>query len=187
MWHYSCESYLRRTIVSCCTNLVSPFHFNRERAGLARQHLGGPARSGASPRRRAWNPDMCAWQHDAETAAAVLFLARPHSRFPISNFRFLTSDFQFPLAPALSTFNYQLSPFSSTLLESISIRRAQKRESSGLKLFGMSKCTARTQKNRPRKCPGMRALQSMRVSSPLESVFAKNLGPTPAWVPCPRN
>src|SRR5713101_5279948 len=51
--------------------------------------------------------------------------------------------------------------------------------SSGLKLFGMSKCTARAQKNRPCKCLGMRALQSMRVSSPLESVFAKNLGGPP--------
>src|SRR5712692_5302376 len=51
-----------------------------------------------------------------------------------------------------------------------------KRKSSGLKLFGMSKCTARTQENGLRKCFGMRALQSMRVSSPLESVFAKNLG-----------
>ncbi len=51
--------------------------------------------------------------------------------------------------------------------------------SSGLKLFGMSKCTAKTQKSRPRKCLGMRALQSMRVSSPLESVFAKNLGGGP--------
>jgi hypothetical protein len=61
-------------------------------------------------------------------------------------------------------------------------RRAPKRKSSGLKLFGMSKCAARTQKNRPCKCLGMRALQSTWVSSPLESVFAKNLGGTP---PCP--
>jgi hypothetical protein len=58
-------------------------------------------------------------------------------------------------------------------------RRAPKRKSSGLKLFGMSKCAARTQKNRPCKYLGMRALQSMWVSSPLESVFAKTWGGTP--------
>ncbi len=38
------------------------------------------------------------------------------------------------------------------------MRRASKRKSSGLKLFGMSKCTAKTQKDRPRKCLGMCAL-----------------------------
>ena len=62
----------------------------------------------------------------------------------------------------------------------VEARRALKRKSSGPKLFAMSKCTARTQENRLRKCLGMRALQSMRVSSPLESVFAKDLGRTPA-------
>ncbi len=103
----------------------------------------------------------------------------PHSRF-------LTSDFRFPLAPALSTCDVSTFDSSTFLpsrslspLESISMRRAPKGKSSGPKLFAMSKCAARTQKNRPCKCLGMRALQSMRVSSPLESVFAKNLGGTP--------
>jgi hypothetical protein len=59
-------------------------------------------------------------------------------------------------------------------------RLYQAGRSSGLKLLGMSKCTARTQKNPPHKCLGMCALQSMRVSSPLESVFAKNLGGPPS-------
>ncbi len=79
----------------------------------------------------------------------------PHSRF-------LTSDFQFLLAPALSTVDcqpltgdYELSTFSLTLSEPISMWRAWKRKSSGLKLFGMSKCTAKTQEYRPCKCPGM--------------------------------
>ncbi len=113
--------------------------------------------------------------------AELTLAACPHSLFPISDFRFLTSDFQFPLPlrPQLSTGDYELSTFPLTLLESISMRRAWKRKSSGLKLFGISKCTARTQKNRPCKCLGMRALQSMWVSSPLESVFAKNLGVPP--------
>ncbi len=112
--------------------------------------------------------------------------ACPHSRFRVSDFRFLTSDFQFPLGPPLSTFDFStfdsstfLLSCSLTLLESIAMRRAPKRKSSGLKLFGMSKCTARTQKNRPRKCLRMRALQSMWVSSPLESVFAKTWGYAP--------
>ncbi len=107
----------------------------------------------------------------------------PHSRLPVPDLRFLTSDFQLPLAPALSTCDVSTFDSSTFLpsrslspLESMPMRRARKRKSSGLKLFGMSKCTARTQKNRPCKCLGMRALQSMRVSSPLESVFAKNLG-----------
>ncbi len=94
---------------------------------------------------------MGALQHDAETAAAVSFLARPHSRFRVSDFRFLTSDFQFPLPlrPQLSTGDYELSTFPLTLVESISMRRAPKRKSSGLKLFGMSKCTAERKRISP--------------------------------------
>src|SRR5713226_1700317 len=47
-------------------------------------------------------------------------------------------------------------PLGSTLS---TFRRTPKRKSSGLKLFGISKCTARTQKSPPRKCPAMCALQ----------------------------
>src|SRR5713226_7005124 len=65
---------------------------------------------------------------------------RPQSRLLIPDFPFLNSDFQLALASVLST---------------LSMRRAPKRKSSGLKLFGMSKRRARTQKNRPRKCLGM--------------------------------
>jgi hypothetical protein len=112
-----------------------------------------------------------------------------HSRLSVSDSRFLTPDFQFALAPALSTRDFSTFDSSTFLpssslspLESMSMRPAPKRKSSGLKLFGMRKCTARTQESQPRKFLGMCALQSMRVSSPLESVFAKNRGvPPPAY------
>ncbi len=82
--------------------------------------------------------------------------ARPHSRFRVSDFRFpVPCAFDLSTAFDSSTF---LPSCSLTLLESISMRRPPERKSSGLKLFGMSKCTARAQKNGPRKCPGMCAL-----------------------------
>ncbi len=46
--------------------------------------------------------------------------ACPHSRLPIPLFRFLTSDFQFPLASALSTFDFSTFD-SSTFLPSCSL------------------------------------------------------------------
>jgi hypothetical protein len=156
----------------------------------ARQIFGGPARLGRAV--RGGIREMVA--APSLDSACPPPRACPHSRFLIFNFRFLTSGFQSRLVSCLSTLNYELSTCSlqfplpvhsrppplNSRLATISFLPAPKRKSSGLKLFGMSKCTSGTQKDRLRKCLGMGALQSMRVSSPLESVFAKNLGGPPS-------
>ncbi len=143
----------------------APFLFDPHRCAKMKHVPAGvvpPARLGRAARRGIRNMVAAL----TPVIACSPGRACPHSRFRVSDFRFLASDFQFPLALALSTFDFStfdsstfLPSRSPTLSESISIRRAPKRKSSGLKLFGMSKCTARPQKNRPCKCLGMCALQ----------------------------
>ncbi len=54
----------------------------------------------------------------AEFTLAATF---PHSRLLVCDFGFLTSDFQSPPAPALSTLNCELSTCSLTLLECVAV------------------------------------------------------------------
>jgi hypothetical protein len=109
--------------------------------------------------------------------------AYPHSRLLIPLFRFLTSDFQFPFSPALSTCDVSTFDSSTFLpsrslspLEPMPMRRAPNGKSSGLKLFGISKCTARTRKSRTCKCPGMCALQKYAGLISFRISVCKNLG-----------
>jgi len=56
--------------------------------------------------------------------------ACPHSSFLIPDFPFLTSDFQFPLAPGLSTVNCLPSPVEYALAR---IERIRPRKSFGMR------------------------------------------------------
>jgi len=92
---------------------------------------------------------------DVAPSLARAYSPCPHSRFPVSDFRFLTSDFQFPLAPVLSTVNYELSTYSLSPLECVGLTasltktaHATHAESILTKLEGLISCTINTYKKR---------------------------------------
>ena len=97
--------------------------------------------------------------------------ACPHPRLLIPLFRFLTSDFQFPLASALSTVNCLLSRLESAFTRIGPIRPR--------KSFGMREPVEKVASIRVFKCFRMCALKMSAFVTYLECTFTKNPGGGP--------
>jgi hypothetical protein len=142
---------LRRTLASCA---------------------GPPAWSGACPPGRAsrgGTRDMVA--ASSPVIACSPGRACPHSPLLIPLFRFLTSDFQFLLASALSTVNCLLSRLESALTRIGPIRPR--------KSFGMREPVEKVASIRVFKCFRMCALKMRAFVTYLECAFTKNPGGAP--------
>ena len=170
--------------------VVPPARLGRGRARLERgvpAWAGLPAWSGACPRGRGLPArslvGLPAWEElPARSLAGIrnmvatpsLAIACPprraclHSRFPVSDFRFLSSDFQFPLAPALSTVNCLLSRLESAFIR---IGPILPRKS-----FGMREPVEKVASIRVFKCFRVCALKMSAFVTYLECAFTKNPG-----------
>jgi len=152
-------------------------------SGACPRRRGVPAWSGACPRRRG----LPAWEglpagslegvQDMVTAPSLALAcspqwACPHSRLLIPLFRFLTSDFQFPLASALSTINCLLSRLESAFIRIGPIRPR--------KSFGMREIVKKVAQIRVHKRFRICFLRMRAFVTPLECAATKTRGGGPS-------